>query len=124
MRSERKHQQGMTTIGFAMILVLVGFFAVMVVKIMPAYLENFKVSSAINGLASDERAKEVSPTEIRELLLKKLSIDDVTAVNKGNIFIEKTSTGKTVSIKYETRIPMFSNIDAVVKYESEVVELR
>ncbi len=124
MRKGSKRESGMTTIGFAMILMLVGVLAVMVVKVMPVYLENFKVSSAIKGLVDDDRAQGASAKQIKTLLIKKLSIDDVEAVNENNIFIETTNTGKTVNIKYETRVSIFKNIDAVILYESDTVELR
>ncbi|HGX92373.1 MAG TPA: DUF4845 domain-containing protein [Candidatus Tenderia sp.] len=119
-----KRQSGMTAISFAMLLALIGFVAVIFVKLIPVYLENFKITAAVNALEDDARAQGASVSEVKELLLKKLDIDDVDKVGEDDIVIKKLSEGLSVTVNHETRIRMFGNVDAVVKYEGPVVTVR
>ncbi len=120
-----KYQKGMTAISFAMLLALIGFVAVIFVKLIPVYLENFKINAAVSALEDDPRAQGASVSEVKELLLKKLDIDDVDKVTDENIVIEKLSEGRlSVTVNHETRIHMFGNVDAVVKYQGPVVIVR
>ena len=38
--------------------------------------------------------------------------------------ITKTASGRTVAIDYEARVPMFANVDAVVKFDKNSIELK
>ncbi len=115
----------MTAISFAMLLGLIGFVAVIFVKLLPVYLENFKITAALKGLENDVRVEGASASEIRNLLLKKLQIDDVGKIGEKDIIITR-ERGKpmTVTINNETRIHMFGNVDAVVVYKGPVINLR
>ncbi len=120
MLSTATSQRGMTTIGIVSILVLVGFVLMLAVKVLPSYLDHFKVSAALKGLTTDVRAKDATDREIKSLLLKKLQVDDVEYLTSEDIVISKTSTALNVRIQFENRVPMFSNIDAMVKFDKSV----
>ncbi|MFC1747264.1 DUF4845 domain-containing protein [Pseudomonadota bacterium] len=102
------------------ILALVGFLLMLVVKSVPSYLAQFKVSSALSGLKTDDRLKETTAEAIRSLLEKKFQVDDVEGISKENIIITKTKTGYNVQIKYESRVSMIGNIDAVIMFDESV----
>jgi hypothetical protein len=118
-----RKQQGMTAISFIILLMIFGFIGMIVAKLFPVYLEHFKVASALNGMAKDERAKDASDDEIKETIMKKLQIDDVEGLTKDDILISDSRQGRTVTIEYESRVNMVGNVDAVVKFVGEKVEL-
>ncbi len=124
MSNTLKSQRGMTAISMLVIFVMVGFIFMIVAKLVPTYFAHFKVEAALKNLASDNRAEGISDKEVKGLILKKLDVDDVDFVTEKDILITKTSTGRTVSIDYEARVPMFANVDAVVKFNNNSVELR
>lgn len=124
MMSARKSEQGITAISFIMILVLIGFVAIIAIKLTPVYFENFKLTAALTGLESDPRAQGASVKEVRTLLLAKLTLDDVSKIEKDDVIIEKVKGGLLVSLVDETRVPMMGNVDALVVYSSPVVTLR
>ncbi len=124
MPNRLKSQHGMTAISVLMIVVLVGFVLLIAAKLVPTYFAHFKVEAALKNLASDKRAEGASDKEIKSLILKKLDVDDVDFVTEKDIVITKTSAGRTVAIDYEARVPMFANVDAVVKFGNNSVELR
>lgn len=118
-----KSQQGMTAIGMAMILALCGFVLIIVVKLFPVYLESFKVSSALEGLTSDSRVEGASDAEVKKLILRKLQVDDVEHLSEKDIEIVPAGNKRQVSIKYEKRVPMMGNVDAVVVFDDNTVEI-
>jgi len=118
-----KSQRGMTGISIMMILALAGFVLAMAFKLFPFYLEGFKVNSTLKGLASDNRVEGASDRDVRNLILKKLQIDDVDAVNSEHIKIDSTGKKRMVSIEYEARVHMVGNLDAVVVFGDNAVEI-
>lgn len=119
-----RKQQGLTAISFLILLMVFGFLGMIAMKLFPVYLEHFKVSSALDGVGSDSRAKDASDDEIKEMIMKKLQIDDVRDLTKDDIEIGKSGQNRYVTIQYETRVNMVGNVDAVVKYEGHKVEIR
>lgn len=118
-----KSQRGMTGISIMMILALAGFVLAMVFKLFPFYLEGFKVNSSLKGLTTDSRVEGATDREVKNLILKKLQIDDVDAVTAEHIKIDSTSKKRMVSIEYEARVHMVGNLDAVVVFGDNAVEI-
>lgn len=118
-----KSQQGMTLISMMVLIVLVGFVLMVVVKVVPGYMESFKVDSALKSLTQKPKIGEASNDDIREMVLRKLQVDDVESVKKEHIKIEATKTGRKVWIEYEYRVNIISNIDAVVVIGDNAVEI-
>ena len=52
MRS-RTHQRGMTAIGWLIVLAMIGFFVLLALRMVPAYLDYYKVVSTLEGLESE-----------------------------------------------------------------------
>lgn len=123
MPNTRKSQRGMTAISMLVIACLVGFVVMIAIKLAPTYFAHFKVQAALKNLPTDSRAEGASDREIKELILKKLDVDDVDFVKSEDIVITKSSSGRTVAIDYEARVPMFGNVDAVVKFDKNSIEL-
>jgi hypothetical protein len=120
-----KSQRGMTAIGMAMVLALCAFVLFIVVKLTPAYLAGFKISAALEGLTSDARVEGASDAEVKKLLMTKFQIDDIDDyVNRDDIKIEHGRGSRKVSINYESRIHMMGNVDAVVNFSNEAVNIK
>ncbi len=120
----RKKQAGMTGVAVMLILLVIGFFVFIGLKIFPVYMESFKVNSALDSLKSQADLGKKPTGEIVKSLLKKLQIDDVESVTKKEISIEKSKTGVTVYVDYEVVQPLFSNISLLVVFEKQVEILR
>ena len=113
-------QHGMTGIAIAMILMMVGFFAFIGLKLFPIYMESFKVNSALSSLATD-KTLATSPTRtIVTKLMKRLDIDDVDNVTRKEISVEKTSNGVMVYVEYEVEKPLTQNMSIIVYFDKEV----
>ena len=59
-------QRGMTGIGWLIVLGLIGFFALLTLKMVPSYLEYYKIVATLDSIAEEKGFN--SPAEIRDLL--------------------------------------------------------
>lgn len=117
-----RSQQGMTAIGWIIVLMLIGFVTLVTLKIFPIYMGGFTVSSAVNSLKSDRTAVGKTPAELKVMLLKRLDINMVSTVKREDIRIERSKNSNTVMVDYEVRENIFGNLDVVVSF-SESAEV-
>ena len=70
-------QRGMTPIGWVLVLLLIAFFALISLKLIPIYLESFSVSSVIADLKDEPGIGAKSVREIVSIVEKRLDINNV-----------------------------------------------
>ena len=121
----RSRQDGMTYMGMLILLVVIAFFAIVLVKVLPLYMEHFKVDSSLESLAQESKDSQaaLSPREIEKHLLNRLSINDVQHVTKDNIKITREGRKTVVTVDYEARVTLFSNLDLVARFPDGRAEL-
>jgi hypothetical protein len=124
-RTARGSQNGMTYLGMLILMIVIAFGAIIVIKVVPLYLEHFKVESSMKSLAQEpkDQLAGLPPSEIEKLLIKRLSINDVEHVTKDDISVTKEGGKTVISIDYEARVSLFMNIDLVVRFPDNRVEL-
>ncbi|WP_109125801.1 DUF4845 domain-containing protein [Dyella sp. C11] len=116
----KTRQTGVTLIGFLIMLLVLGFFAFMVMKLFPAYTEYMGVTKAMNQLTSESGSK--SPQEIRNDLMKKFDFQYVSddTITPQDINISRSGNATLVNVSYDKRIPFLYNIDFLVHFEKSV----
>jgi len=117
----RKKQAGMTGAGIVIILMMVGFFVFIALKLFPIYMESFEVNSALDSLKARPELAKKPAGKVVQALMKKLAVDNVKSVSQKEISIEKSKDGITVYVDYEVVQPLFSNISLLVVFEKQVV---
>ena len=118
----KTRQSGVTLIGFLVILLVVGFFGYMAMKLVPSYSEYMGVVKAMNGIASSGTGGK-SLDEIRRELMRQMDfqyVDDAT-VKPTDITISRDSGGTSVlHVAYDKDIPFMYNIDFLLHFEKSV----
>ena len=111
-------QDGFSTIGI-MMAILIGFFAITVlIRIVPVYIDNFTLSQVIGALGEREGARRVeTERDVREYLKKRVQMEDLEGVNVSEMDINYGDQLLTVDYEYEVRTPFMGNIDAVITFE-------
>lgn len=117
MRS-RTNQRGMTAIGWLMVLALIGFFVLLALRMVPAYLEFYKVVSTLNSI--EEESGFSSPREIRKLLERRFEISYVNTITPADVIIKPKGNTYTVTASYEQREHVVANIYVVMDFEKQV----
>ena len=115
----RNRQSGLTLLGFIFVLGLVGFFLFIGMKLFPVYQEYYAVVTAMKGIQQEPGVAEMSPTTIRGLHDRRFSVGYVESVKPENIKITRDN-GYNLTIKYEVRRPLVSNLDYVAKFDKTV----
>lgn len=119
----RRGQSGMTFIGMLIMLIVIAFFAIVLIKVVPLYMGNFKVKSVLNSLKEERDIATMPASEIEQRILSRLDINDVGSIKKDQIKIERSTNKTVVTINYEARVHLFANIDAVASFNDNRVEL-
>jgi hypothetical protein len=116
-----KNQRGLTAIGLILILIPVGLAVYIVLRVAPVYIEALSVGDAINSLKKELDVKEKSRDEIYTMIKKRLEVNNINSVEKDDVKIQKTVNDVTVTIDYEARVPLFSNIALAFTFHKSAV---
>ena len=116
----KNRQSGITLIGFLLLLIVLGFFAYMGMKLVPSYIEFFGVKKAMTQLASDGSSGDIN--DIRRKLAFKMNfqyVDDSTIQPK-DITLDRRDNASVLTISYEKRVHFLYNIDFLLHFENAV----
>ncbi len=119
----RHNERGITIWGMAVVAMMVGFITLLVIKLVPPYLEHAKVSLALrNAVKQSGGASSESADEIRRAIQRRFDIEDVRVVDlKRDLRFERRRAGyMTVRIAYEVRIPIAYNVSALIAFDDDV----
>ncbi|HEY0722267.1 MAG TPA: DUF4845 domain-containing protein [Gammaproteobacteria bacterium] len=114
----RKSQQGVSFATVMLLAPLVGVFILVVIKLLPVYVENAAVKSVLQGVAGERTETYTTPKQVMDTLLKRLDINDVKHVGRDEIMVEREGTFYNVTIEYEVRVPLFYNISIVTNFSN------
>ena len=115
-----RRQQGMSIIGFIIVLGLVVFAAFIAMRIVPIYLEYYSVVSAMNGIAAERGSSRLSLSDVRIRMYNRLyvSYSDTNIKNQNMKLVRKDGTQFRVT--YEVRKPLIGNLDVVASFDRMV----
>lgn len=112
-------QKGLSLISLIVTFAFVGFLAVIVMRLIPVYMDDNSIKSAMEAVAS-ELPPNASINEVRKRLNKNLEINSVTIVKGVDFQLTKDGEMSLIYIEYEARTPFISNIEFAVTFEHEV----
>lgn len=106
-------QRGISLTGLILVLMVLGLFAVLGIKIVPSFLEYRSVHDGI------VRAKAAggSTAEMQQTFDKFAEINNVDAVRGRDLVISRDGASPEVSFAYEKRIPLLDKATLVIDYE-------
>jgi hypothetical protein len=114
----KTQQRGATLIGMALVAAGVVFFAIMALKLVPAYIEHATIQSHLRELARAPDTRGASPAEIMAAFNRRAQIDDITAVDGRDLDIARDGNDVVLSAVYSTRIKLVGNISACIDFEA------
>lgn len=114
-------QMGMTMWGLATMIAVGIFFLLLTLKLLPPYLENMKVRTALENVTKQANIGGIPKEELMGMLQKRFDIEDVRLVDlRKDLKVETQNRVKTISIAYEARIPLVYNISALLAFDNRV----
>jgi len=120
MRVPGRYQGGASMWMVMLIVAVLGFAAVFGLKLIPVYLEWWKVEKAVSG-ALQPGVGAQSNREIASAIVRRLDIDEVRRMTNATLgeFMTITKKGNTVTvvIDYDVVEPLFGNLSVMAHFE-------
>lgn len=111
-----KKQIGMTLIGSLFVAAALVLFAIIGMKIVPAYIEYFSVKTVLHGLAN-EPLSTMTNKEIMSAFEKRTNTAYIDVVSSKDLIIEKNVAGETVlTVEYQVRKPIMGNVSVLIDF--------
>ncbi len=107
-----KYQRGISLIGLILVLAIMGFVAIVAMKMVPAYAEYSAVKDAIAV------AKDTGGT-VREMQVsfdKNADINNIESVKGRDLVISKETGETEISFEYEKRVPLVANVSLLIDF--------
>ena len=116
----RNRQQGVTAIGWLVLLtpfVIVGYAGI---RLAPLYLNYMKVVRAIDNAASTAKGGAGDATAIRTAIDRHFEVDMVDYPTIKDIQVRREGGAWVIEAKYDDEAPMFGNVSLHVTFDKIV----
>ncbi|TAM11246.1 MAG: DUF4845 domain-containing protein [Nevskiaceae bacterium] len=111
-----RRQRGASFWQLLVVVLVGGFFVLVALKIVPLYLNELKVATAVKEVAQ-EATQEASLTTIRNALGRHWDIDDIDQIQPKDILLVRDGDrGAALSWDYDAQVHLFSNIYVVINF--------
>ena len=108
----------MTLIGLLMVGAMLGFVALVAMKILPAYSQYFSVKTVIRAM-KQESLNTMSKKEIIDSFNRRASTAYIDTVTGNDLVIDKNSAGETtVSVEYQVVRPIIGNVSVLIDFST------
>ena len=112
-----KRQRGLTLVGMILVGTLVALAALIVIKVVPAYIEYFTILKNINALVQSGDTKGASVADVRKAYERRAQIDDTTSVTAKDLDITKEGGEVVVGFNYSRKINLMANVNLCIDFE-------
>ncbi len=98
-----KQQKGISAIGGLLLLVLLIVIAIPARKIIPIYINDLKITVALNGLSSDlaAQADMTTPEKIKNDLLKRFELQHMPEITADEVTVTQSYNEYNVKITHQ-----------------------
>lgn len=113
----RHHQNGASALAVLVIVGLFSFFLMCGMRLLPAYMDGMSVRGVLEGLAENKALVAQPLSETRKRLQGSYLTNQIEVINVKDVIIKRDKGNIMVDASYESRVHLFSNIDAVVVFD-------
>ena len=115
-----RSQNGLTLIGFIIVLAIGLFFVYTGMRVVPMYLEYAALGNALETVRNTPGAAEMPATQIRNKIINSLWVSYASNnIKREHIRITR-SNGLQIRVVYETRVPWVGNLDLIGHFDKSV----
>ena len=116
--SMKAKQRGVTVVGMVFIAAGIVFFAIMGLKLVPAYIEYATIQNHLREMARAPDTRGASAPELMAAFNRRAQIDDISSVNGRDLEITREGADVVLSVAYGTRIKLVGNLSACIDFEA------
>jgi hypothetical protein len=110
-----RRQRGITLFGLLTAAVILGFLALVTMRVLPTLNEYYTIQKAVNKIAQDGGT---TVPEIRSAFEKTKEIEySITSIGGKDLDITKVNDKVVISFAYDKEIELFPPVYLLIKYE-------
>ncbi len=113
-----KQQKGLSSIGWLFVITIFGLVFTIIAKLAPLYLDNRFVVATLHELAEDSTFPQMTANQVRTKLSKTFRVNNILGKAVESVKINKVKNITLVTIEYEERVNILSNVDVVLTFNS------
>ncbi|PXX90257.1 DUF4845 domain-containing protein [Marinobacter vulgaris] len=117
--SSMQQQAGASSLVILIMVLFFGGLLTLVIKLGPAYLDDITIQEALESLDGTDDLSTMGPAQVRSLINKRLSVNNVRGFDAKNITVEKNGELVVINVDYEVRNNLFRNVDTVIHFQHE-----
>ena len=123
-RRANERQRGMTLIGMLLLLILIGFVAVIAMKVVPMYVQYYSIKSTIESVRK-ESVSSMTTVDIQKTIQNRFDTGYVENVKAKDLKIRNVPAGKALDLVYQDERELFEGMGLfVVLKVNEVIPLQ
>jgi type II secretory pathway pseudopilin PulG len=105
-------EAGVSLSGLIVVLIVLGFAAVLAMRVFPAWAEYRSIK---NGIAA-AKAAGGGVREMQSAFQRNAEINNITAISSRDLVITRENGQPEVSFAYEKRIPLAGNVSLLIDF--------
>jgi len=113
----KRKQKAFITLNLFLTVFVLGILGIALVRLAPVYMEYYHVTESVNSLTTSKGF--TTHRELKDSLLKRFYINDVTSVKRRHIAVTRKRKGFAVVVKYDATVPLFSSVDMVFHFNKQ-----
>lgn len=121
MKNSVSRMKGATILGILFIVVVIVFGALILIRIVPPYIDYYQVKDSLDMLAKDPATPQMSKGKIREMFSRRLQVNNIKGIDPNQLEIENKNKQSWLMLKYETRVHILGNVDVVLMFDNQVM---
>ena len=115
-----RSQQGLSILGWLVVLAVVAFFASTAFKVLPHYMDYMSMEKIITSVETDKASDVRTVGEFYNHVSKGMQVNNIRDLNMRDAMQVKVENNEfLVHLKYEKREPLIENLDLVVNFDKE-----
>jgi hypothetical protein len=120
--NSRNKQTGITLLGFAILICVIGFFVYAAMKLVPAYIEYFGVLKSISAVQADPQITTTSIDQVRARVFAQFNLQyvDENNVPMTAISVNTQNGARSLTVAYDRDIPFLYDVDFLVHFSKTV----
>lgn len=120
---QQAQQAGMSITGILAILIMVGFFAMCAIKMVPHYTEFLSVKKIVTDIAMEPETKTMSNRQISRRIETIFNSNQIYAIKGSAVKIVRKRGVTYIDSRYEVRLPIAGRIDAILSFNDLLLEV-
>jgi hypothetical protein len=116
----RKSQRGITVLGWLLLLIPVAIIVYAGIRVVPYYVNYFRVVKALEQTAAEAKGEQVNPAEVHASLERRFNVEYVDTPDAKDIDVHREGEHWVAIAKYEEVAPLFGNLSLLMEFNKQV----